>query len=179
LDCKTITVFSNKGGVGKTFVTVNIATALALAGEKVLLIDLDLQAGQDMARMLNLNPRNTMVDLFAQGEDSSDAKGIQQYASIHSSGINFLPAVQNTQQLGEITPENLRPFLKKAASHYDYILIDAGKSFSDSLIASLDYSNLILLVATPDVLAVYQIKWCLDVLQSLQFPPKMIRLFDL
>jgi len=64
MNSKTITVFSNKGGVGKTFVTVNLATALALAKKKVLLIDLDFQAGQDMARMLNLSPVNAIVDIF-------------------------------------------------------------------------------------------------------------------
>ena len=173
---KTITVFSNKGGVGKTFVTVNLGTALAMAGHKVLLVDLDFQAGQDMSRMLNLSPQKAIVDLFAQLEKSDDPQVIVDGATKHSSGLDFLPAVKNTRQIGHITPDNIKPFFKKASSAYDYILIDAGKAFSETLITVLDYSNLIFLVATPDILAVYQIKWSLEVLQSLQFPLKMVKL---
>jgi len=61
---KIVTVFSNKGGVGKSFVSVNLATALALAGNKVLLVDLDLQAGQDVSRMLNLAPQYSLIDVL-------------------------------------------------------------------------------------------------------------------
>ena len=83
MDCKTITIFSNKGGVGKTFVTVNLATSLAMAGSKVLMIDLDFQAGNDMARMLNISPRFTVVDMFAE-LDKEDKEGlVQRFASQH------------------------------------------------------------------------------------------------
>jgi septum site-determining protein MinD len=176
MQAKTITIFSNKGGVGKTFVTVNTGTAMAVANHKVLILDFDFQAGQDMARMLNIAPKHALVDIFPVLESSDDPQLIYKYVSVHSSGVHFLPAVKNTRQIGHITPDNIKPFLKKIASAYDFILIDAGKSFSETLITVLDYSNLILLVATPDILAVYNIKWCLDVLQSLQFPNKMVKL---
>lgn len=176
MNVKTITVFSNKGGVGKTFVTVNLATSLALAGKRVLLVDLDFGAGHDMARMLNLAPRRAIVDIISKLKKGDQQNIIQRNVAIHSSGIHFLPVVNNTRQIGHITPENIKPFLKMAATEYDFILIDAGKSFSETLITVLDYSNLILLVATPDILAVYQLKWCLEVLQSLQFPLKMVKL---
>jgi len=175
MNAKTITVFSNKGGVGKTFVAVNLATSMANAGRKVLLVDFDLQGGQDMARMLNISPRNTLVDVFSQ-IDSEDPEIIDKIASKHSSGLAFLPAVKNTRQIGHITPENIKPFFKKSNEAYEYIIIDAGKAFNETLITVLDYSNLILLVATPDILAVYQVKWTLDVLQNLQFPLKMAKL---
>ncbi len=176
MNSKTITVFSNKGGVGKTFVTVNLATTLAIAKKKVLLIDLDFQAGQDMARMLNLSPASAIVDVFPALEAAGDADIIQEYATAHSCGLHFLPVVKNTQHIGRVTPETIKLFFKKAAASYDYILVDAGKSLNETLVTVFDYSNLILLVATPDILAVYQVKWCLDVLQSLQFPLKMVKL---
>lgn len=176
MSCKTITVFSNKGGVGKTFVSVNLATSLALAGHKVLLVDLDFQAGQDMARMLNLSPRYAVVDIFAELEKTDNPEIIRKHAAAHSCGLHFFPAVKTTRQIGHITPDNIKPFFKKASQVYDYILVDAGKSFSETLITVFDYSNLILLVATPDILAVYQIKWSLEVLQSLHYPLKMVKL---
>ena len=175
MDGKTITIFSNKGGVGKTFVSVNMATALALAGHRTLLVDLDFHAGQDMARMLNLAPRHALVNLLPEIEKSESTEIIKKFVISHSSGLDFLPAVIQAKQIGHITAENIKPFFRKATQVYDYIIVDAGKSFSETLLTVLDNSSLILLVATPDVLAVYQIKWCLDMLQSLHFPLKMVK----
>ncbi len=176
MSAKIITIFSNKGGVGKTFVAVNLATALAVAGRRTLLVDLDFQGGQDMARMINTTPGNSIVDLLPQLEGTDDPDIIKRSAATHTSGLSFVPAVRNTKQVGHVTPDNIKPFFKKANTVYDYIIVDGGQTFSETLITVLDFSNLILLVATPDILAVYQIKWCLEVLQSLQFPVKMVRL---
>lgn len=176
MQSKTITVFSNKGGVGKTFVAVNLATALSLSGRRVLVLDLDFQAGHDMARMLNLAPRHALVNLISEIEKKEDPEVIKKFVISHSCGLDFLPAVIQAKQTGHITPDNIKPFFKKASMVYDYIIVDAGKSFSETLLTILDHSNLILLVATPDVLAVYQLKWCLDLLQSLHFPLNMVKL---
>lgn len=173
---KTISVFSNKGGVGKTFISVNLSVSLALAGNKVLLVDLDFQAGQDMARMLNVAPRFAMVDLFSELEKPNPSEVIKKHVITHSSGLDFLPGVTHTRQIGHITPDNIKPFLKHAAASYDYVIVDVGKAFSETLITIFDHSNLILLVATPDILAVYQTRWSLDILQSLHFPLKMVKL---
>lgn len=175
MDSKTITFFSNKGGVGKTFVCVNLATALAMAGQRVLLLDLDFQAQHDMARMLNLAPRHSLIDLLPEVEKTEEVEAIKKFVSPHSSGLDFLPAVMHSRQIGHISAENIKLIFKKIAGVYDYIIIDAGKAFSETLVTILDRSNAIFLVATPDVLAVYQIKWCIDMLQSLHFPLKMVK----
>ncbi len=176
MESRTITVFSNKGGVGKTFVAVNLATALALSGKRVLLLDLDFQAVHDMARMLNLAPRFALFNLLSEIEKTDDPEVIKKFVISHSCGLDFLPAVLQTKQIGHITAENIKPFFKKASMIYDYIIVDAGKSFSETMLTALDNSGLILLVVTPDILAVYQIKWCLELLQSLHFPLKMVHL---
>ncbi len=173
MSCKIITVFSNKGGVGKTFVSVNVAAALTLKGKKVLTVDLDLQAGQNMARMFNLTPSFSLVDLLETDEKDQN---IPKYATAHSSGLDFIPAINNLGQVGHLTADNVRPFFKKASTIYDYIIIDADKIFTETLISILDNTNLILLVTTPDILAVYQAKNSLDILQGLHFPLKMSKL---
>ncbi|MBF0523291.1 MAG: Flp pilus assembly complex ATPase component TadA [Candidatus Omnitrophica bacterium] len=176
MSAKIITIFSNKGGVGKTFITVNLATALSLAKKKVLLLDLDLQAGQDMARMLNLSPRGSIADVLPQIDNMEGPQALLDFVASHSSGIHFMPVIRNLKQAGHVTPDNIKIFIRKAKESYDYILIDAGCVFHDTTITVFDYSNLILLVATPDILAVYQIKACLDILQNLQFPSKIVKL---
>jgi septum site-determining protein MinD len=174
---KTITVFSNKGGVGKTFICVNTATALALSGKKVLLVDLDFQSGQDMARMLNIAPRHSIVDALPELEKTEDLQTVfKTLVATHASGVDFITSVANTHQISLISPETIRPFFRKAQQVYDFILVDVGKSFTEVLISVLDMSNLILLIATPDILAVYQIKWGIEVMQSQHFPLKMIKL---
>lgn len=176
MSAKTITIFSNKGGVGKTFTTVNIATALALSGKQVLLLDMDFLAGQDMARMLNISPRYAAADIFNTLEEKKEVEIIKKYASLHQSGMYFMPGVKSTNQVGHVTPATIKPFLKRASQEFDFVIIDGGRSFSETLVSVLDESNLIFLVATPDILAVYQIKWCLEVMQSLQFPSQMVKL---
>lgn len=176
MPCKIITVFSNKGGVGKTFTSVNTAAALAVKGSRVLLVDLDLQAGQDMARMLNLFSTYSLVDLLSEIEKDQKPDIIRKYVARHVSGLDFLPGVNHLKQVGHVTADNIRPFFKKAAQLYDFIIVDAGNMFSETLISVLDSSNLILLVATPDILAVYQVKSTLDIIQSLHYPLKMMKL---
>lgn len=173
---KTITIFGNKGGVGKTFISVNLGTALALAGKRVMLMDMDFQAGQDMARMMNVSPRFSVADMLKVFETSKETDLIKRHAAQHSSGLHFVPVVKTTQQISSITPDTIKPFFKRANEEYDYIIIDGGKSFTETLVTALDESNLIFLVATPDILAVYQIKWCLEVLGNLHFPMQMVKL---
>jgi len=176
MSCKIITFFSNKGGVGKTFISLNLGTVLALAKKKVLMIDFDFQGGHDMARMLNLTPKSSIADIVPSLTEDSDNSVLLEGVTLHSCGLAFIPVVKNTRQAGKVTAENLKIFLTKAALCYDYIFVDGGMIFSETLVTVLDNSNLILLVATPDILAVYQVKWCLDVLQNLQFPLKMVKL---
>jgi septum site-determining protein MinD len=173
---RVITVFSNKGGVGKTFVCVNTATALALSGKKTLLVDLDFQAGQDMARMLNIAPKNSIVDVLPEIEKSADPETIKKHVTVHSTGVHFITAVMSIHQMGHISADNIKLFFKRIVPAYDFIIVDVGKAFSETLLATLDMSNMILLVATPDILAVYQVKWGLEVLQGQHFPIKMIKM---
>ncbi len=126
--------------------------------------------------MLNVVPRYAIVDLLSESEKPDFKEVLQKQVITHSSGVDFLPGVIQTKQIGHITPDNIKLFLKNIVPFYDYIVIDAGTAFSETVITILDHSNLILLVATPDILAVYQARWTLDVLQSLHFPLKMVKL---
>ncbi len=176
MSCKVITVFSNKGGVGKTFSSVNIATALAIKGKRVLLLDLDLQAGRDMARMLNLSTAFSLVDLLADLEKDDKPDALRRFVTSHVSGLDFLPGINHSRQSGHITVDNIRLFFKRAQPSYDFIIVDAGSVFTETLISVFDSSNLILLIATPDILAVYQAKNTLEIIQNLHYPLKMIKL---
>src|SRR3989338_3622628 len=171
---KFIVLFSTKGGVGKTLLSVNLAVSLGKEyRKKVCLIDFDLQVPMDMAKMLDLQPAKSLADIQSGKEIKDDE--INSLVAAHSSGIGFLQAVLSPTLSSYIDKKIIVKALSSLESKYDYIIIDAGRAFSDNLISILDFANLILMVVTPDILSIYQTKWSLDVLQSLHFPLKMMK----
>ena len=171
---KVIVLFSTKGGVGKTLLSVNLAVSLGKESRKrVCLVDFDLQAPMDMARMLDLQPAKSLADIPSEKE--IDADKISSFIISHSSGIDFLQAALRPNQSPYIDKKIISAALSNLEAKYDYVVIDAGRAFSDNFISVLGFANLILMVVTPDILSIYQTKWALDVLQSLHFPLKMIK----
>jgi len=173
---KTIVIFSTKGGVGKTLIAANLAIALAKEGKRVCLMDLDTQVVGDMAHMLNLNPQKCVADLMSSLSKQPQTTRKESFV-IRSkfNDVDFLPGVLKPQQSGNLYPDKIEEVFVFLEKDYDYIVVDAGKSFSDVFLSILNHANLILLVATPDVLSVYQTKWSLDTLQFLHFPLGMFK----
>jgi len=175
---KRIVIFSTKGGVGKTLIAVNLAVSLAKDELKqACLVDLDLHAVGDIARMLNLKPQKAMVDLMALIKKYPQNFKKEDFLTHGSSvGVDLLSGILRPQQSPHLEPGLIKDALELLDKDYDYIIIDAGRSFSETFVATLNQANLILLVVTPDILSVYQTKWILDTLQFLHFPLTMIKI---
>ncbi|MEI6832282.1 MAG: AAA family ATPase, partial [Candidatus Omnitrophota bacterium] len=172
-----IVIFSTKGGVGKTLIATNLAVSLAkVQGKKVCLVDLDLQAMGDMARMLGLKADKTMVDLVQSYRGSPENFKKKDFLTHSSLGIDFLCGITGPAQAPHLKPDNVKEVFNLLEKDYDYMVVDAGKSFSDILVAALDQANLIILVVTPDILSMYQAEWTIDTLQFLQFPLSMVKI---
>ncbi len=174
---KTIVIFSTKGGVGKTLIAANLAVSLAKEGKRVCVVDLDTQVVGDMAHILGIIPQRCMADLMSFLKKQPQLTKKQDFVvktKFHN--LDFLAGVLKPQQSGYLYPEKLPEVFTFLDKDYDYIVVDAGKSFSDVFLSALNQANLILLVVTPDVLSIYQTKWALDTLQFLHFPLAMIRL---
>jgi len=173
---RKIVIFSTKGGVGKTLLATNLACSLAKEqGQKVCLVDLDLQAVGDMARMLDLKVDRSVVELIQSLKKQPSEFKVSDFL-IHSyMGLDLLCGVTKPQQAPHLKPENVKEVLNLLDKDYDYMIVDAGRSFSDLLLSVLNQANLIILVITPDILSIYQAEWAVDTLQSLQFPLSMIK----
>lgn len=175
--CQTIAIFSIKGGVGKTFIATNLAVSLAADQQKkVALVDLDMLAVNDIARLLGLSPNRALVDINSAIEKESPELFLREVIFRHQSGLDFLTAILNPRQAGQFNPLILGKIFEELEKTHDFIIVDCGKVFSDTLLASLNQANSIMLVVTPDILSVYQTKQTLDILQSLLFPLKMIKI---
>jgi len=174
---KRIVIFSTKGGVGKTLIATNLAVSLAKDYSwRVCLIDLDVHVVGDMARMLDLKPQKAMVDLIHHLKKEPENIKKDDYLTKSSSlGIDFLSGVLAPQQSPHLEADKIKDVFNLLDKYYDYIVVDAGKGFSETFVAALNQANIILLVVTPDILSIYQTKWALDTLQFLHFPLSMVK----
>lgn len=177
MNSKIITFFGTKGGVGKTTTALNTAVSLSLMQKKTLLLDVDLGAPLDMAKMLNITPKLSMADMIGSwNKIKEDKETVRESFSKVNTHLDFLPSVLSLRTISHLKPIYLESMLDTFRSFdYDYIIIDGGKNLSDILIKMFDFSNLVLLVVTPDILSVYQTEWVLETLQNLGFPLKMIK----
>lgn len=143
---KVIAVTSGKGGVGKTFVSANLAAALTRRGIKVLVLDADLGLA-NLDVVLNLYPKITLHDVFTGKATLEDA------ILKAPGGFSVILAGSGMVEYSRLTPEVREDFLRLMADvvpRYDVVLLDTGAGISDVVLFALSLASEILLVATPE-----------------------------
>jgi len=161
-----ITVFSTKGGVGKTTIGINLAIALRQQTRKrVVVVDLDLQFG-DVAVMLNLTPRRTLGELI-QETGSLNTELVESYLATHHTGIKILPAPLRPEYAELINAAQVEKILDILKQSYDYVIVDTPPFFHETNLTALDQSHHILLILALDLPTIKNIKLSLEVLESL------------
>jgi pilus assembly protein CpaE len=172
---RIVTVFSPKGGTGKTVTAVNLGTSLAKQwGKRALLLDLDLQFG-DAAIMLGIEPEKTIYDLVtAPGE--LDSEKLAGYTTRHNSGLEVLPAPLRPEDAELVTEAKLARLLEVARESYDVIVVDTSPFFHGPMLATLDRTDELLLICGLDVPTLKNVRLSLQTLELLSFPPDRIKL---
>ncbi|MGG5258039.1 AAA family ATPase [Phycicoccus avicenniae] len=166
---KVITVFSAKGGVGKTTLSTNTAVQLASEGARTLLIDLDLSFG-DVAISLQLVPNQSIFDAVSMS-GNIDEEAIRSLVTRHdASGLDVLCAPNDPGDADRIPVPTVAEIIKVARRHYDYVLIDTPPSFTEHVLASIDVSDALVLIATLDIPAVKNLRVALDTLDMIGSP---------
>lgn len=165
-DGKVITVFSAKGGVGKTTLSTNLAAYLASTGAHTLLVDLDLMFG-DVAISLQLTPHSSVRDVVSMG-GHLDAQGIASIVTKHEdSGLDVIAAPADPADADRIPSHVVVELLRMARTVYDYVLVDTPPSFTEHVLAAFDLSDLIVLIATLDIPAVKNLRIAINTLDTL------------
>jgi pilus assembly protein CpaE len=169
-----ISVLGLKGGSGKTLTSTNLAAALAGAGQRVTIVDLDLQFG-DVGLALGLRPERTVFDLISSG-GSLDAEKLDDFLAIHPSGVRALLAPARPDQAGAVTSEFLRDVYAVLSEVNDFVIIDTPPSFTPEVIAAIDGSSEVCMVAMLDALSLKNAKLGLETLERMKFDMDRVRL---
>lgn len=172
---RIVTVFSPKGGTGKTVLSTNLAACFAQKERKrTLLLDLDLQFG-DAAIMFGIEPDRTIYDLVvAPGE--LDTEKLAGYTTRHSTGLDLLPAPLRPEDAELVTETKLSRLLEVARQSYDMIVVDTSPFFHGPMLATIDRTDELLLVCGLEVPTLKNVKLSLQTLELLSFPASRIRI---
>jgi pilus assembly protein CpaE len=166
---KVITVFSPKGGTGKTTFAVNLAVDLARSGAgSVVLLDLDLAFG-DVAISLQLDPKRSVADAVKLNQDWDDA-GVRALLTSHPSGLQVLAAPDDPSLAETVGDDTVRGLLTALAGQFDYVIVDSPPALSDVVLAAFDRSDHVALLTSLDIPALKNTKITLRTVEALQYP---------
>ena len=143
---KVLAVTSGKGGVGKTFVSANLACALARRGHRVLVMDADFSLA-NLDVVLNLSPKITLHDVF-----TGKAK-LEQAIIRAPGGFSVLLSGSGMVEYARLTHEVRDDFahiIGGLVPHYDVVLLDTGAGISDVVLFAVSLASEVLVVATPE-----------------------------
>lgn len=164
---KVITVFSTKGGVGKSLVATNLGVALSDAGHRVCLVDLDVNSG-DVAIMLQLNPTRTINDLVAfNGQIDPDS--LSTILTTASDRLSLMAAPVRLDSPDHAAASDVGLMLETLKAMFDFIVVDTSGVFDDHALTALDRTDSIVLVGTLDIPALKALKLATGTLDLLNF----------
>ncbi len=145
---QVIAVIGAKGGVGTTFLSVNLAAELAPV-HHVCVADLDFSMG-DVASMLDIQASSHMHDLLAN-LNRLDERMLAGSVGVHPSGVHIIAQPMELVENDFLRSEDILRVLSAAADAYQYLLVDCGGRLDDATRTCATVADLILLVCSPDV----------------------------
>jgi pilus assembly protein CpaE len=173
---QVLTVFSPKGGSGKSVIATALATALAQRSDKpVCLVDADLQFG-DVAVMLKLIPHHTIVDAVS-ALDRLDAPLLNSLLVTHEeSGLKVLPAPLEPAFADQVGATEMVAIIELLRSFCSYVIVDTPSYFNDVVLGLVETSDKVLLVSGLDIPNVKNVKIGLQTLRLLNTPMEKLLL---
>ncbi len=167
---KVITVWSPKGGVGKTTMAVNLGLALAERGaRRVCLVDLDLAFG-DVAITMQLFPTHSIEHAIGS-ENSLDAELLGGLLTRHQDSMMILAAPSHPDVRDRVSPTLVAQVIRTLRETFDFVVIDTAPAVDEQTLTALDETDEIVIVATLDVPTLKNVKVALETLDMLDIAP--------
>jgi pilus assembly protein CpaE len=173
-DGSLVCILGPKGGIGKTLTAANLGVALADAGHRTAIVDLDLQFG-DLGLALGLRPERTIYDLATSG-GQLDAGKVEAYLAEHPSSARVLLAPVRPDQAGAITPDFLKGLYEVLRGAFEFVVVDTPPGFSPEVIATIDASSSICMLGMLDAPSLKNTKLGLETLQLMGYAMDKVRL---
>ena len=173
---KVLTVFSTKGGAGKSVLSTSLAVALAMRSDKpVCLVDADLQFG-DVAVMLKLTPHHTIVDAVAV-LDRMDPPLLQSLLVTHEpSGLKVMPAPLEPAFADQVGAAEMVAIVEMLRSFCSFVIVDTPAYFNDVVLGLVEVSDKVMLIAGMDIPNIKNVKIGLQTLRLLNTPMEKLLL---
>lgn len=162
---RVVMVFGVKSGLGKTTMAVNLAVMLAKRGNKVALVDMDLQFG-DINILLGIETKMTIGELI-QEQNCSNIDVIRKYMTHHNTGVDVLGAPRSPEFAEGVTSSHVEKIVGGLKRSYDYVILDTGSAFDNVTLSCFDNSTMILFVTGMDISALRNSKKGLALLTNL------------
>ncbi len=167
--CKIISVFSNKGGIGKTSLATNLALELSkITKESVALIDMNFQMG-DITTFLDLKPSFNISYMLENIDKINETFLLSTLEKYKNSSLYILADPPYFKQADNIQPKQITKLFNTLKETFSYIIVDAEASFDGKNIAALDNSDLILLVTVANIPALRNTQRCLELFEKLGY----------
>jgi pilus assembly protein CpaE len=163
---RIITLLGSKGGVGTTFLTINLAYLLSReTPNSILAVDLDLRYGQ-MVYFLDAKPQYTITEVIENVEQLDDSY-LKSLFFNWDKNLQLLPAPARLEEAEAVTSENLEKVLRfvKNLSIYSHVVVDAGHHLDEMSIKALELADQVVLVTNQSVPALSNTRKLLEILE--------------
>jgi len=167
--CKIISVFSNKGGIGKTSIATNLALELSkITKENVALIDMNFQMG-DITTFLDLRPSFNISYMLENIEKINETFLLSTLERYKNTNLYILADPPYFKQADNIQPKQITKLFNILKDTFSYVVVDAESGFTGKNIATLDNSDMILLVTIANLPALRNTQRCLELFEKLGY----------
>ena len=173
---KIITLYSNKGGIGKTTIAINLAAELAKDTKtKVALIDLNLQLG-DISTFLNLNPAFDVNYVIKNMLDKDEDIFIKAFEKYKDTSLYVLSDPSYIEQSESITPQQITELFRALKKVFPYIVVDMSANIDANSLKILDCSDWIIFTTIVNIPAIRNAQRCLNLFRSRRYPKDKVKI---
>ena len=174
--CRILTVFSNKGGIGKTSIASNLALELAkITKENVALIDLNFQLG-DITTFMDLKPSFNISYMLQNLDKINEDFLLSTLEKYKDTSLYILADPPYFKQAEDISAKQISALFDILKETFSYVVVDTSAGFDGKAITALDNSDMIFLVSIVNLPALRNCQRSLDLFDKLGYKKEKVQI---